>query len=525
MYAFHLTVPAGAASVDLAFDFLSAGTTSGFSSAASATPHLAVVTWNQVVFYPQATNTDDVQVHASLTVPAGWKFATALTPRASGGDHVDFASVSLTTLVDSPVLIGQYMKAVRLDASDRPVELDMAADDPADLAISPALTDRAKRLVVEADALFGARHFNAYHFLLSLSDDVAHFGLEHHQSNDSRVYARAVVDDSPSLGVLAHEFTHSWNGKYRRPDGLATPNFQQPMVDDLLWVYEGLTQYLGYVLAARSGLWSDAYYHARLAEVAAWLDEEPGRRWRPLSDTTRAAQLLYSAPAQWASDRRGTDFYDEGWLIWLGVDTKIRELTDGRKSIDDFCRRFHGPPSTSPVVKPYTFDDVVLTLNDVAPYDWRGLLSGELNSLDAHAPLEGLTRSGWRLVYNDTPNEYVRLLETGEQHRVEAMWSLGLSVGDDGTIIDVAPGTPAFAAGLGPGMIVTQVDGHAWSPEALRAALVASEKSTVPVTLQVRNETVVNTVSIAYHGGLREPHLERTSGPDVLREILAPHAR
>ena len=298
MYAFHLDVPAGATAVEVALDFLSAGSTAGFSSAASATPHLAVVTWNQLLLYPEGTNTDQVTVDSRLAIPAGWQVGTALRPTVGSQGELKFGTVSLTTLVDSPVLIGEFFKAIPLDTSDRPVELDVAADSPGALAFSPGLVEKARRLVVEADGLFTARHFETYHFLLTLSDHVAHFGLEHHQSSDSRVYEHAVLDESPALGVLAHEFVHSWNGKFRRPSGLATPNFQEPMRGDLLWVYEGLTQYLGYVLAVRSGLWSEQYYRERLAEVAAALDHTPGRRWRPLSghDHGRAVALRGRPP-------------------------------------------------------------------------------------------------------------------------------------------------------------------------------------------------------------------------------------
>ena len=525
MYAFHLDVPAGVQSIDIALDFLSASTTAGFSSAASATPHLAVVTWNQLLVYPQGVKTDDLQVQASLRLPAGWKHGTALRVNGAGGELLNFSPVSLTTLVDSPVLAGEFFLPISLDGSSRSIELDLAADSAAALEIPRALTDKLKRVVAEADALFGARHFDHYNFLLSLSDEVAHFGLEHHQSNDSRVYERAVVDQAANLGVLAHEFVHSWNGKYRRPAGLATRDFQEPMRGDLLWVYEGLTNYLGYVLAARSGLWTDHYYKERLAQVGAYLDHLPGREWRPLADTAVAAQLLYDAPSEWAAFRRDTDFYDEGWLIWLDVDTLIRQLTSGQQSIDDFCRRFYGGPSGSPMVKPYVLDDIVAALNEIAPHDWKTFFASRLTQTSAHAPLDGVTRGGWQIVYNDTRNDYLSLLEKGESKRTEAGYSLGLRIHDDGAVIDAVPGTQAFAAGLGPGMKVLAVGGRKWSADALRAALLASARSKAPLVLSFENGKVIKDVTIDYHGGLREPHLERAaSGADVLKDILAPRA-
>jgi predicted metalloprotease with PDZ domain len=526
MYAFHLDVPSGSTVVDATLEFLSAGSTSGFSSAASATPHLAVVTWNQLLLYPDGANTDQVSIQPHLKMPPGWQYGTALHTLSNSAGEVEFRQVSLTTLVDSPVLMGEFFEAIPLDTSDRPVELDVAADSAPALAFSPGLIGKARQLVVEADALFGARHFDSYHFLLSLSDHVAHFGLEHHQSNDSRVYQRAVVDESPSLGVLAHEFVHSWNGKFRRPSGLATPNFQEPMRGDLLWVYEGLTQYLGYVLAVRSGLWTEQYYRERLAGIAASLDHSPGRDWRSLADTATAAQLLYAAPPEWASLRRGTDFYDEGWLIWLDVDTEIRELTKGDRAIDDFCHRFHGGASGSPAVSPYTLDDVVATLNQVAPFDWKSFLLARVNATGSGAPLGGIERAGWRLVYTGVRNDYLKTVEQGEKHTTDLAFSLGVRLNADGSVIDALVGSPAFDAGLGPGMRILTVGGKPFSPDGLRGALSLAARPGPPIFLQVDNEGTVTTVPVEYRAGPREPHLEQVpGGPDVLASILATHAR
>ena len=525
MYAFHLTVPAGVESIDIALDFLaaSASTTTGYSSAASTTPHLAILSWNQLLLYPQTAGTDTVTVRADVRLPAGWKFATALPVTGSRGEQVEFMPVSLTTLVDSPVLAGEYLRIVPLDASKPPVELDIAADSAAALEISPDLTPKLQRLVSEADALFGARHFDSYHFLLTLSDHVAHFGLEHHQSNDSRVYLGAIVDQSPALGVLAHEFVHSWNGKYRRPAGLATPNFEEPMRGDLLWVYEGLTQYLGYLLAARSGLWTNSYYKERLAQVAAYLDHLPGREWRPLVDTATAAQLLYFAAPEWASLRRSTDFYDEGWLIWLAVDTTIRDVTKNRRSIDDFCRLFHGGVTGPPSVNPYTLDDVTAALNQVAAFDWKRMLTNLVSSTGAHAPLDGLTRAGWQVAYTDARNEYLKLVEDGETKRVEAGYSIGVRTKVDGTVLDAIAGLPASRAGVAPGMRILAVNGRRWSPDVLREELRAAKRAPGALTLEIENVDALSAVSLDYHDGLREPHLEReTTRPDVLAQIVAP---
>jgi len=523
LFAFHVDIPQGVTALDAAFDFLPAIGQGGFSSASSDTAHLGIYSWNQVLLYPQGARTDDVMVRASMELPAGWKFGTALPVADQNGATIDFQPVSLTTLVDSPVIAGEYLRVVPLDGSSRPVEAVLVGDTAASVDIPNDLTAKWKRLVQEADAMFGARHYTNYHFLLTLSDHVAHFGLEHHQSNDSRVPENSLTQQN-SIGVVAHEYVHSWNGKYRRPAGLATSDFQQPMIGDLLWVYEGLTQYLGYLLAERSGIWSESYYKERLAQIAAFLDNEPGRRWRPLVDTTTAAQLLYFAPGQWTGYRRGVDFYDEGWLIWLDVDTAIRELTHGQKSIEDFCHLFHGGESSAPAVKPYTFDDVVAALNQVAPHDWKAFLESRIYQVTPRAPLDGITRGGWRLVYNDTTNEYIK---AGDNERVDATYSIGLHVrASDGVVNDVRLDSPAGKAGIGPGMQILAVNGLRYSADVLRNAIKGSKTASGPLSIEFQNDDVVKTVSVDYHGGIREPHLERAgSKPDMLAQILAALAK
>jgi predicted metalloprotease with PDZ domain len=520
LFAFHVDIPQGANRLDVSFDFLSAVGQGGFSSASSDTAHLGIYSWNQVLLYPQGMRTDDVMFRASIELPAGWKFGTALPVANQNGATIDFQPVSLTTLVDSPVVAGEYLRVVPLDdSSSRRVEAVLVGDTSASVDIPSDLTAKWKRLVQEADAMFGARHYNNYRFLLTLSDRVAHFGLEHHQSNDSRVPENSLTQQN-SIGVVAHEYVHSWNGKYRRPAGLATPDFQQPMIGDLLWVYEGLTQYLGYVLAERSGIWSEPYYKERLAQIAAGLDDQSGRQWRPLADTTTAAQLLYFAPGQWTDYRRGTDFYDEGWLIWLDVDTAIRELTHGQKSIDDFCHLFHGGESSAPTVKPYTLDDVVAALNQVAPHDWKAFLGSRISQVTPRAPLDGITRSGWRLVYTDAKNEYIK---TGDSERVEATYSIGLRVrARDGVVNDVTIDSPTGRAGIGPGMQILAVNGLRYSADVLRSAIKESKTASGPMTIEFQNDDVVKTVSLDYHGGMREPHLERDAAkPDMLAQVLA----
>ncbi len=525
MYAFHIEVPQGASSVEVNLEFLAPTFAGGFSGGSSTTAHLAMVTWNWVLLYPPVANTDDITFDASLKLPPGWKFGTALRVAGERRGVIDFAPVSLTNLVDSPVLSGEYFRVIPLKTGERPVEMDIAADSPAALEASPRFINSMRNLVREAESLAGAEHYEHYNFLFTLSDRVAHFGLEHHQSNDSRVAERALVDDTAgrlALGVLPHEYFHSWNGKFRRPAGLATSDYQKPMQGELLWVYEGLTEYYGNVLAARSGIWTPEEYRDEMAEVAADLDHRPGRLWRPLIDTTVAAQLLYNAPGEWSAERRGVDFYDEGWMIWTDADTLIRQQTNGQRSLDDFVKRFHGAPSTGPMVKPYTFDDVVSTLNEVAPYDWRTFLNQRLWSTDFHAPLAGIERGGWRLTYDNVSSQHIQDLEGGRNF-VEMGYSLGLRLNTNGLIADVIPGMPAFAAGLGPGMTVVAVGGKTYSPAVLRDAVAAAKNSKAPIQLLVNNEGALINYSLDYHGGEQYPHLQRdNSRPDLLDQIIAP---
>lgn len=526
MYTFHLDVPQGANVVEASLDFLAPTFAGGFTAGASTTAHLAIVTWNQLVLYPSGRSSDDIMFRADLKLPAGWKFGTALPVATETVRGIEFSPVSLTTLIDSPVLAGEFFRVINISTNPS-VEIDVAAENPTELASSAELNAAFQRFVPEALALFGAQHYNNYHFLLTLSDHVAHFGLEHHQSNDSRVSERSFISASQgrlALGVMTHEYVHSWNGKYRRPAGLATPDYQQPMKGELLWVYEGLTQYLGNLLAARTGLWTPEQYRDRLASIAANLDTRPGRQWRPLSDTTIAAQLLYNAASEWAAERRGTDFYDEGWLIWLDADTIIREQTKGQKSLDDFCHLFHGAPSGAPMVKPYTLDDVVSTLNQVAPYDWRGFFNERVYSINPHAPLGGIERGGWRLTYGPTRGQYLEDMED-ERNSVEMGYSIGLRLQSDGLVVDVISNTPAARAGLGPGMRIVTVNGRQWSAGVLREELRAGVGNQKGLELLVNNEGSLMKYTLDYHGGERYPRLERdASKPDILSQIISPRA-
>jgi predicted metalloprotease with PDZ domain len=522
MYAFHLDVPEGARGVEVAMEYL--GSSAGrFSGGPSMTNELMVLLWHWVLLTPTGAN-DDTVVEASLQLPAGWKSRTALNASRSSGGRIAFAPASLATLVDSPVLAGRHFRTLAVSAAARPVDLAIAADSEQALAASPQFVAALGKLVDEAGALFGARHYDHYTFLLTLSDRLPSSGLEHHQSSDNRVAERALIDDAPgrdALEVLSHEYVHSWNGKYRRPAGLATPDFQTPMEGELLWVYEGLTQYYGKVLAARSGLWTAPQYRDALALAAASLDHVPGRAWRPLIDTAVAAQVLYPAPGEWGAERRGTDFYNEGWLIWLEADVLIRQATSGRRSLDDFCERFFGGASGPPAVKPYTFGDVVTTLDTISRQDWRTFFRQRLESTGPHAPLDGIGRGGWRLTYDGERSPVLKEREATYK-RLELAYSLGLRLATDGRIIDAIAGMPAAEAGLGPGMTVVGVDGRAFSPDVLRQAVSAAR----PFHLLADNGGAIIDVTLENHGGERYPHLvQDRDEPDRLSDTIAPRTK
>jgi len=528
MYAFHVEVPAGLREIVVSFDDLTNAGSAG-ASGASASSNLLDLNWNQVVLYPQGMSSDGVEVIPSVRLPAGWKFGSALGMNRKSDGVVEFNPVSLTELVDSPLIAGSHYRQIQLtSAGENPLHLmDLVGDSDPDLEMTQQDLESYKKLVAETGLLFGARHYRQYHFLYTFSDQVGHHGLEHHESSDNSVAERTLNDPSLHLleaGLLPHEFVHSWNGKYRRPAGLATRNYQEPMIGDLLWVYEGLTEYLGDVLTARSGLWSPEQYREALAETAAMLDHRVGRTWRPLEDTARSVQILRMAGPEWESWRRSLDYYPEGELIWLEVDTIIRQQTHGQRSLDDFSRRFHGGQSGPPQVVPYTFDDIVHTLNDVTPYNWAALLRERVTSTSAHAPLGGIERGGWRLIYNDKPNAFVQSREKLSDI-VDLTYSLGLLVGKNGEFVDVIPGSPAYLAGAGPGMKLVAVNGRGWSKQGVREALRASQNSQQSLELLVEDAQFFRTFAIPYHGGEQNPHLERVAGQDdLLGKILESRA-
>lgn len=526
MYAFHLTIPSATRSLDVVFEVDAAAGVTDNNALRTSTESLSIILWNRLVLYPAGAQSDDLEYAARLRLPAGWSFGTALPQVNSAGDSVQFAQVSLTTLIDSPVLAGRHFRTVELGGTPA-VYLHLAADSEAALDIPAATTGELRKLVKEAAALFGATHYNEYHFLWTLSDQLGFEGIEHHQSSDNRTAERSLIDDelrhSYLTTLLPHEYTHSWNGKYRRPMGLATGNYDSPMRGELLWVYEGLTQYLGLVLSARSGLASLADARDGWADAAAWLETRKGRDWRPLADTAIAAQIGYTQAREWRPRTRATDFYTESAMLWLEADTLIRSTTHGAKSLDDFCRLFYGPPNTAPKVVPYDFNDVVKALNTVMPYDWRGFWTLRLNRVQPNAPLEGLTASGWRLAFDAEPSA----AEKGDavlQKSTNLYYSLGLTLKDEGAVIaDVVPGTPADAAGIAPDSNLVAVNGRKYSKDVLQDALKAGGTEPRILRLLIQKDDMFNTVDVHYAGHARHPRLERdASTPDLLTPILSP---
>ncbi len=530
LYIIAVDVPPGVTSIEVSFDFLSpADVAGGFSSGSSATSQLGMMSWNQVLMYPAGTPSDQLDLQPTLKVPRGWRYGTALPIARESGETIEFQPASLTTVVDSPVLMGANFKTIDLSPGQSPPHyLNIAADSPAALEASQDKIDKLINLVKESGSMYGSRHYRDYHFLLTLSDRVAHFGLEHHESSDDRIAEKALTDDTlwrAQGALMPHEMTHSWNGKFRRPAGLATGDFEKPMDGALLWVYEGLTNYLGEVLAARSGIWTAEQYRQNLADEAAALDDTPGRNWRPLSDTATAAQLLYGSRADGESSRRSVDYYPEGSLIWLEADTLIRRESRGQRSLDTFIQSFYGGPGGKPDLKPYTADELYAALNAVQPYDWRGFFEQRIYKIQTRAPLGGIAAGGWRLVFKNQPSEMFKSGETAHKG-VNVRYSAGLVLSDQGDVLDVIPGSPADRSGMVAGAKVLAANGRQFSAETIRAAIKDAKGGATPIELITKDGDIYKTFRLDCYTGERYPDLERdATQPDLLSDIARAHAK
>ncbi|HNR91028.1 MAG TPA: peptidase M61 [Dokdonella sp.] len=522
MHAFHVVVPPGVSRLALEFQFVSPLDRS--AGRVVVTPSIIGVQWNAVILYPGGVAAKDIGVEATLRLPEGWAYATALEGVRRPDGVIAFAPTSLETLVDSPLFAGRHFRRFELDASKAsPIGLNAFADAAHLLEADAGIVDAHRALVVQADRLFGTRPFERYDFLLAVSDVFSGIGLEHHRSSENGTYPDYLTAPRHFSGrdLLAHEYVHAWNGKFRRPAGLATPDFHTPMRGDLLWLYEGQTEYWGIVLAARSGLWTSEQARDAIAEIAAACAHREGRAWRSLADTTSQPTIAYRQAPAWPNWQRGRDYYSEGVLVWLDVDTRLRELSRGRRSLDDFARHFFAGGDNRAQVSSYALDDIVQALERVQPGDWAAFLKARIDATGDPAPLDGLARSGWALVYRGEPGTYARdAAQTSRQ--ADFSYSLGFSVASGGQIAEVLWDSPAFAAGLSPAMTVVAVDGEAWDNARLERAIRDAAKRKRPVELLVRDFDRYRSVRIDYHGGLRHPYLERASGRDRLGDILAP---
>ena len=538
MHAIHLEVPAGVEVLKVDVDYL-APSGGGFTAGPCTSAHLAVLNWNVLTLMPKGRTAADIVVTPSVTLPAGWKFGCSMEVAQQSGASVTFKPVTLEMLIDQPLITGRHFQRFDLTPGATPSHvIDCAADSAAALAMSPDRLKAYQRVPVEFAALMGTRHYEKYHFLLALSDRTGSFGLEHHQCSDNRALERTLIDDTLFTDfavLLTHEYFHSWNGKHRRPAGMLSPDFQRPVHTDLLWIYEGLTNYYGEVMAARTGLNSAEEFRDCLAAEAAWLASQKGREWRPLQDTADAAQVLYGSSRAWQSRRRTVDFYAEGSLIWLDADVLIRTKTSGAKSLDDFVRAFFGDRAATridpdrvagrkPTVEPYELEDLLAALNRVLPYDWKGFFAHRVTAATPEPPMAGITSGGWNLVHTETPNKLIESWSKGGKS-ANFTYSLGLQLNtEDQAILDVIAGSPADKAGVGPGMKLIGVNGRKYSSDVLADALKATKDGT-PIELLLENNEFFSTHRLDYSGGPRHPHLERIEGnADLLAEIIKPRA-
>ncbi|MDK2760253.1 MAG: peptidase M61 [Sphingopyxis sp.] len=523
VYAFDIDVPTGVKSIDVAFDFLSPTRTS--EGRVVVTPAMMNLQWEQVSLYPAGYFTRGIPVQLDVTLPDGWTGAAALDGLKQSGNRYSFAPTSYETLIDSPMFAGRHFR--KWDLGNR-VTLNVVADEAKYLEASPDHIARHAALVSETVALFGVRHFDRYEFLLALTDEMGGIGLEHHRSSENSRnpdYFTKWNDNDSERGLLPHELVHSWNGKYRRPDKLWTPDYRTPMQGNLLWVYEGQTSYWDLVLAGRSGIQSKEMILAEWASYAGNYSVQAGRQWRSVEDTTLDPVIAARKPKPFASWSRSEDYYNEGSLMWLEADMLIRQATKNGRSLDDFARAFFGGREGDWGQSGYDFDDVVAALNAVHPYDWAGFLRTRMQGTGQPAPVGGIERAGYRLVWRDAPNAYDRDRMI-QAKNADLTYSLGLTIDKDGVATGILWDGPAFRADIVNGAKIVAVDGLSYSRERIEAAIRAATDGKTPVRLLIERAGRYRNVEIAYPGGLRWPHLEKTgSGPDWFDQLLAPRRR
>ncbi|WP_305097346.1 M61 family metallopeptidase [Croceibacterium aestuarii] len=518
--AFHVPVPAGAKQVSAYFVHTSPLQKS--EGRIVMTQEMLNLQWDSMSLYPAGYYVRQIKVNPTVTFPAGWTVFTALDGQKDLGKATTWDTVAYDTLVDSPVFAGKHAEQFDLGHA---IRLDVVADEPDLLEIEPAHLATFRKLADEALALFGARHFDHYDSLLALTDRMGGIGLEHHRSSENQYYPKTLVDWDAmgwDRNVIAHELVHSWNGKYRRPAGLWTPDYHQPKQGELLWVYEGQTQFWGNVLAARSGLQAKDVVLGALANQAGYYATQPGREWRPVVDTTRDPIINARRPLPYSSLSRSEDYYNEGMLVWLEADQIIRKGTGGAKGMDDFARGFFGVNDGDWGELTYTFDDVVAALNAVYPHDWAGFLTKRFYAANQPAPLAGLESAGYRLVWKDEPNPYEKgRLEHSKD--INLTYSLGFTLDKDGKVKSPIWDSPAFDAGIVTGAEIVAVDGEAFSKDVILDAVKAAKDGKKPIELLIKRGTRYLTVPVDYHGGLRYPWIEPVgAGEQPLDRLLAP---
>lgn len=532
MFVLHLTVPRGATQLDISLESGLATEGSGFSGAPTSSAQLAILAWNEFLLIPQGQEADTLAVSASLVAPPDWQMVCALAAQRASDGAWAFEDSTVMHLIDSPVQLGLHARLLALKGSEPraelPHQLSIMADNETALAGAEELNAGYSRLVAEAGALFGVRPYRHYTWLLSLSDHVAHFGLEHHESSDDRMYLDTLEDAGKRMDLgwlLGHEYVHTWNGKFRRPAGLLSPDYDAPMDTTLLWSYEGLTEFWGVMLPTRAGLMTPEYCREFMAEYAGNFVVNPGTRWRPMLDTAVDAQQLYYAPSAWHSSRRDTDFYDASVFLWLDVDAELRARSQGKSGIDDYMRRFYSGASGAPQLKPYVEQEIYDTLAALAPGDWRALVHRHLDETGTAALTHALERHGWKLEFTPQANISV---ETGQKYEktTRRRWSIGLDLDKDGKILDAIEDRAAARAGAGPGMTLLAVNGQKYSTEVLDAAISAAASSRQPIALLVEHDDYYRTLNVEYYDGPRFPHLARIEGrPDTLSALIQPRVK